>query len=286
MADKPATETKAAAPVAPQAQPVVAKAAVAPKAEPAKAEPAKAEPAKVEAAKVDTPKIDAAKAETAKPVAAAPVMPVAATPVVAPKASTAAAKIVAPKAAPAKTIAKPVAKTITKPTTKPTPQPVAAKAAVVTKKEITMESTIKNVTEKTQAQAKAMFADVNDRAKTAMEKGTQAFEQMNDFNKGNIEALVESGKIAAKGMEAMGQEAAEYSRKSFETATAALKSLSSVKSPTDFFKLHSDYVRQSFDSIVAETSKNTEAMLKLAGEVAQPISNRVAVAVEKVKIAA
>ena len=52
------------------------------------------------------------------------------------------------------------------------------------------------------------------------------------------------------------------------------------------FKLQSDYVRSAFDSIVAETSKNTEAMLKLAGEVAQPISNRVAVAAEKVKIAA
>ncbi|MEO6215677.1 MAG: phasin family protein, partial [Sphingomonas sp.] len=81
-------------------------------------------------------------------------------------------------------------------------------------------------------------------------------------------------------------DAADYSRKQFEGATAALKSLSAVKSPTDFFKLHSDYVRSAFDSVVAQTSKNTEAMLKLAGEVAQPISNRVAVAVEKAKIAA
>nr|WP_263973939.1 phasin family protein [Sphingomonas aliaeris] len=62
--------------------------------------------------------------------------------------------------------------------------------------------------------------------------------------------------------------------------------MSAIKSPTDFFKLQSDYARAAFDSLVAQTSKNTETMLKLAGEVAQPISNRVAVAVEKVKIAA
>jgi phasin family protein len=163
------------------------------------------------------------------------------------------------------------------------PKPAAAIPATIIKKEInTMEASLKNAAEKTQA----YFAEANDRAKAAMEKGAKAFEEVNEFGKGNIEALVESGKIAAKGFESLGQEAAEYSRKSFETATAALKSLSSVKTPADFFKLHSDYVRSSFDSLVAQTSKSTEAVLKLAGEVAQPISNRVAVAVEKAKIAA
>ena len=95
-----------------------------------------------------------------------------------------------------------------------------------------------------------------------------------------------SGKIAAKGFESLGQDAAEYGRKSFETATAALKSFATVKSPTEFFKLQSDFVRGAFDSYVAEASKNTEAVLKLAGDAAQPISSRFAVAAEKVKTAA
>ncbi|MCW4461550.1 phasin family protein [Sphingomonas sp. BT-65] len=141
-----------------------------------------------------------------------------------------------------------------------------------------METTI----EKTQA----FFADFNDRAKAAVEKNTKLAGEFTDFAKGNVEALVESGKIAAKGFEALGQDAAEYSRKSFENATATLKSLAAVKSPADFFKLQSDYARSTFDSLVAETSKNTEAFIKLAGDAAQPVSNRFAVAVEKVKTAA
>jgi phasin family protein len=167
------------------------------------------------------------------------------------------------------------------------PKPVAAAAPTVTQKEIfTMENTIKVATDKVQEQAKALFADVNDRTKTAVEKGTKLVEEFNEFSKGNVEAIVESSKIAAKGIETFGQDAAEYSRKHFEGATAALKSLSSVKTPSDFFKLQSDYVRSAFDSIVAETSKNTESLVKLAGEVAQPISNRVALAAEKIKISA
>jgi phasin family protein len=149
------------------------------------------------------------------------------------------------------------------------------------KESIVMETIETNV-----AKAQAFFADFNDRAKIAVEKSTKLVEEASEFAKGNLEAVVESGKITAKGFESLGQEAAEYSRKSFESATAALKGLSAVKSPTDFFKLQSDFFRSTFDSAVAETSKNTEALIKLAGEAAQPLSNRVAIAAEKAKIAA
>jgi phasin family protein len=145
---------------------------------------------------------------------------------------------------------------------------------------------VETMIENNTAKAQALFADYNDRTKLAVEKSTKLIEEANDFAKGNVEAIVESSKIAAKGMEALGQEAAEYSRKSFETATAALKTFATVKSPTELFKLQSDFFRTSFDSYVAEASKNTEAMLKLAGDAAQPLSSRFAVAAEKVKTAA
>ena len=132
----------------------------------------------------------------------------------------------------------------------------------------------------------AMLGDLNTRAKTAMEKSQKIFEEMNEFGKGNVEAMVESSKIAAKGFEALGQEAAEFTRRQVEGATEAMKTLASTKSPTEFMKLQSDYVRSMFDSMVAGTSRSTELMIKLANDVAQPISNRIAVAAEKVKIAA
>ena len=145
---------------------------------------------------------------------------------------------------------------------------------------------VKTMIEANTAKAQAMFTDLNDRTKAAVEKSTKLIEEANDFAKGNVEAIVESSKIAAKGLETLGQDAAEYSRKSFDTATAALKTFATVKSPTELFKLQSDFFRTSFDSYVAEASKNTEAMLKLAGDAAQPLSGRLALAAEKVKTAA
>jgi phasin family protein len=154
--------------------------------------------------------------------------------------------------------------------------------ATIEKEVIKMNDTIKEAADKGQA----YFAEFSAKAKAAAEKGAKAFEDINEFGKGNVEALVESGKIAAKGFETLGQDYADYARKQFEGTTAALKGFAGVKSPTEFFKLQADFVRGQFDSFVAESSKNTEAMLKLAGDVAKPISNRVAIAAEKIKVAA
>lgn len=161
--------------------------------------------------------------------------------------------------------------------------PAAEAAADIVQKEETVMAT---TFETPKFETPKMFGDMNERAKSAMEKSGKLVQELSEFNKGNIEALVESSKITAKGLETLGQDAAEYGRKSFEGLTATLKSLATVKSPTDLFKLHSDYVRASFDAAVAQGSKSTEAMIKLAGDAAQPISNRFALAAEKVKSAA
>src|SRR3546814_19638954 len=67
------------------------------------------------------------------------------------------------------------------------------------------------------------------------------------------------------------QEAADYSRRSFEKATATMKSFASVKSPTEFFQLQSEFFSSTFDALASEAAKNSEAMLKLAGDVVQPL---------------
>ncbi|NNM78125.1 phasin family protein [Sphingomonas sp. ID1715] len=170
----------------------------------------------------------------------------------------------------------------------PTVQPVATetKGPTMTDTVNTTAEQTKNFAQDAQARATAMFADVNTRAKAAMERSTKLFEELNEFNKGNIEAIVESSKVAAKVAEQMGQNAAETARKNFEQATAALKSFAAAKTPTEFFQLQSEFARSAFDQLIAETSKNSETALKLAGDIFQPISNRFAVAAEKFKHAA
>jgi len=128
----------------------------------------------------------------------------------------------------------------------------------------------------TEAQAKA---------KAAFEKGTSVLGEVSDFAKGNVEAAVESGKIYAEGVQSLGSEFVTESRAAFEKMSGDIKELAAAKSPTDFFKLQSDLVRKNFDTAVAYSSKNSEAMLKLMSDTFAPISGRVSIAVEKARSA-
>lgn len=167
------------------------------------------------------------------------------------------------------------------------PETIVKPISAAVKEGTTIMTDAIETTKKVAAEAKekfqAMFGDFNEKAKAAVEKSSKIAEEVNELTKGNVEALVESGRIAAKGAEAFGQEAAEYGRKSFERATATIKSFASVKSPTEFFQLQSEFLSSAFDSFASEASKGSEAVLKLAGDVVQPISTRVAVVSEKVK---
>jgi phasin family protein len=145
--------------------------------------------------------------------------------------------------------------------------------------------TMKNEAKQAADRFQAVFGDVNERAKTAIERNTRFAEELTELSKGNVEAIVASTKVAAKAVETIGQEVAEFSRKSFEDASAALKGFADVKSPTDFFRLQSDFARSQFDTMVAETSKLSETVIKFAGQAAEPISNRYSVAAERVRTA-
>jgi len=179
------------------------------------------------------------------------------------------------------------------PQTPSAPVPFADAPPAADPAELATEDTVMDTIDATETtanatadRAQAMFADLSDRADGAMERGTKLVEEMSAFGKGNMEALVESSRIAARGFESLGQDAATFAKQSFEQSAAALRQLATVKSPTEFMKLQGDLIRQSFDQVVAQGSRQTETVLKLAGEVAQPLSNRVAVAMQKVKVAA
>jgi hypothetical protein len=151
----------------------------------------------------------------------------------------------------------------------------------------TMTDTVTNTVKQTAAEAgekaTSMFKDVSARAKVGFEKASTFGKEAVEFQKANLEAVVEAGKVAAKGTQTAAERAAELNRKNWEATTAHAKALTAVKSPTDFFKLQGDYARGQLDGAVAELSKSSEFTMKLMGEIFAPIQNRYAVASEQVK---
>lgn len=173
-----------------------------------------------------------------------------------------------------------------------TPSPLAAEKAVsVDPKPIAqgvtkMTDTVKATAEKTAEKATEFFADVRVKATEAAEKSKKLAAEAVEFNKANVEAMLEAGKIVAKGAQELGKTNVEFAKKNFEEVQVAVKEMTAVKSPTDFVKLQGELARKGFDIAIAQGSKNTEAMVKLVSDMFQPISNRIAVTTELFKKAA
>ena len=126
-----------------------------------------------------------------------------------------------------------------------------------------------------------VFAQANEQGQELTKRSQKVAEELADLARANVEAVVEAGRVAAEGARSIGQDAVSSGRDGFEQAADAIRSLAEAKSPTEYLQLQSELARASFDRAVAESSRLTESLVKLAGEAFQPLSNRASANAER-----
>lgn len=150
----------------------------------------------------------------------------------------------------------------------------------------TVKATVSQFNETAEAamsSSKEAMEKITAQAKDAAETSMKSIEEMTDLARGNVEAMLASARVAAAGFETLAAHISDVSRKSFEATTTAARAMTSAKTPNEMFQLQSDFAKTQFDHAVSEFSKMTEMMVKLSGEVMEPVQNRIAVANDKMK---
>lgn len=215
----------------------------------------------------------------------------------APKAVPTVAKAPAPKAAPAavkaaaeKTVAvaKKVAKTVAAevaqaPTAALTIPAVVAPPAVAPK-------ALPKTGEKIMASTTQAFESSFTAAKAQFDKTTStlfgSYEEFTAFSKDNVEALVKAQTAFVKGSEEIGKTLVALSQANYEAAMATTKALFGATTFNQVVDLQNEVAKSSFDKLVAEGTKVSELVQKVANEVVEPLKARVDVAISKATKAA
>jgi phasin family protein len=104
-------------------------------------------------------------------------------------------------------------------------------------------------------------------------------EELVAIGKDNLEAMTTSGKIWAAGVQDLSTQFAATAKASLEESVAAFKALTTVKSVREAIDLQATYSKNAVAKALAESSKLTEASLKLTEQAMAPLTARVAVAV-------
>ncbi len=147
-------------------------------------------------------------------------------------------------------------------------------------------NTAKKTAEKLGSRFEKLTADAQARAKKAADRAVALSKNAVEFNRENVETLIESGKIAAKGAQEIGKTNLKYTRENFVEASRALQGLFSVATPKDLLEKQADYVRSGLDRVMDQTSNNADAVVKLAGKTYQPIADRFSEIRKELKTAA
>ena len=105
-------------------------------------------------------------------------------------------------------------------------------------------------------------------------------EEFVSFGQGNFEAMMKCSQIWAAGVQDMSKTFAATAQAQLDQTVSTWKALASVKSFKEAIDLHSSLARSSVETAVAETSKLTDASMKLAEQTIAPITARVSLAVE------
>jgi phasin family protein len=98
------------------------------------------------------------------------------------------------------------------------------------------------------------------------------------IGKENIEAFTTSSKIWIAGVQDLSKQFAATAKASLEESVATFKALSTVKSVQEAIELQTSYGKTAIAKALAESTKLTEASMKLTEEAMAPITARMAVA--------
>ncbi|MBL8697724.1 MAG: phasin family protein [Alphaproteobacteria bacterium] len=129
------------------------------------------------------------------------------------------------------------------------------------------------------------FENVSATAREQLEKASQtaykSYEELSKLQKDNWDAVVAASQIWVKGAESVSKAWVSFAQESMENAATTAKAMVGVKSLREAVDLQTDFAKGNFDKFVAESTKLSEAVVKVANDAMEPITARVNVTVEK-----
>lgn len=119
--------------------------------------------------------------------------------------------------------------------------------------------------------------------KEVMERTQRLAQDAAELAKANLEAMAASARIAAQNAGTLTQDVAAVGRKSFEGVSEAMKGFAEAKSPAELLRLQGEFARSYMETMIAEGTRMSETIVKLAGEAMQPVQTQMAANAAKVK---
>ena len=107
-------------------------------------------------------------------------------------------------------------------------------------------------------------------------------EEATSFTSNNLDAAVQAVNVVAEGIKDVNQTICNSIQQALQTAMSTGKAMMGVKSLRDVMQIQSEYIKTTFDTVMADTTKISEIAVRCSSQAAEPLNARVTEVVEKV----
>jgi len=119
--------------------------------------------------------------------------------------------------------------------------------------------------------------------KENFEKMNKSFEQMADFQKESLDAMMSAASSFAGNIEKMSSEQTEFTKSSFDEGMKAAKAIAACKSPQEALDVNTEFFRTAFERNMAQFNKMTEMLMSTSKDAVEPLTDSYNHFVEKVQ---
>ncbi len=155
--------------------------------------------------------------------------------------------------------------------------------AIATGKE-TVETAVKVGTDAYAKGYESAIVATREQVDAAVKAGADAFlgyEDVVAFGKDNVEAVMESSTVLAKGTQEFTKAWFDLAQASVDQNVAATKALLGSKTVKELAEVQSGLATRNYDALVADGRKLSDMSVKLAEDVAKPVNARVNAAMDR-----
>lgn len=125
------------------------------------------------------------------------------------------------------------------------------------------------------------FGAAKEQVQKAFPQAATQFEELASFQRANLEALFAISATAMKGAETLTEHLLAFNKKAMEHGMATSQKLLDCKTMQDVMALQADCACAQLEQAIDHGSKFTDIAMHVAGEIAEPLQQRLGQAAEK-----
>jgi phasin family protein len=106
----------------------------------------------------------------------------------------------------------------------------------------------------------------------------RGYDEVADFSKGNVEALMLSGNVVVRGVEDIGKAWLDLGQKSLQSGAVLAQAFAGVRTLHELVEMQTDLARTTLDRLLTESARISELSAKVANEAVAPLQARIGTA--------